>query len=143
MTSEAGEEERNKALLRRAFEATERGDGRPFVELLDGDVRWSIIGSTPWSGTYDGRAAVLRDLLGPLTRALGGVNRVRAERLVAEGPVVVVEARNLSRTTAGVPYPNRYCWVMTLRAGRVVDIVEYADTALIERALGRPDSARG
>jgi hypothetical protein len=37
-----------------------RGDGRLFVNLLEDEVRWPIIGRTAWSGTCEGKAAVPR-----------------------------------------------------------------------------------
>jgi uncharacterized protein len=53
----------NKALLKRVFDETARGNGRPFVDMLADDVRWTIIGSTAWSRTYTGKHAVLSELL--------------------------------------------------------------------------------
>ncbi|WP_196812302.1 nuclear transport factor 2 family protein [Nocardia sp. CNY236] len=129
---------RNKALLQKVFAATDHGDGRLFVDLLDDEVRWTIIGRTAWSGTYDGKAAVLRDLLRPLTAQFAGPNRVSAHRFVAEDDLVVVEARNHSVTAAGMPYPNRYCWVITMRAEKIVAITEYTDTQLIAETLTKP-----
>ena len=96
----------NKALLRRVFEATATGDGRPFVDALADDVRWTIIGTTAWSRTYEGKPTVLAELLGPLAQQLTGANVVAAERFIAEGDLVVVEGRNHSVTKAGPRYPN-------------------------------------
>ncbi|MBN6053075.1 nuclear transport factor 2 family protein, partial [Nonomuraea sp. RK-328] len=120
--------EENKKLLQHVFAETARGNGRPFVDALADDVRWTIIGSTAWSRTYQGRRAVLDELLGPLAAQLAGPNLVSAERFVAEGDLVVVEGRNHSTTRTGRAYPNRYCWVITLRAGRIIEITEYTDT---------------
>ena len=57
---------RNKALLQHAFEDTAKGIGPPFVEALADDVRWTIIGTTAWSGIYEGNPAVVAELLAPL-----------------------------------------------------------------------------
>lgn len=45
----------NKKLVSDAFEAWSRGDGRPFFKLLAEDVRWTVIGSTPVSGTHNSK----------------------------------------------------------------------------------------
>lgn len=132
----------NKKLLRDVFEETAKGNGRPFMDALADDVRWTIIGSTPWSGTYEGKSSVVADLLIPLAHQLAGANVVSALRFIAEDDVVVVEGKNHSTTRAGLPYPNQYCWVMTMRDGRVAEITEYTDTQLIVEALG-PPSDRG
>ncbi len=128
----------NKAMLQRVFAETAKGNGRPFVEMLADDVCWTIIGATAWSRTYEGKDAVLKDLLSPLNANFAGPNVVTAERFIAEGDVVVVEGRNHSVTKAGPAYPNRYCWVFVIRDGKVRDITEYTDTDLINRVLTRP-----
>jgi ketosteroid isomerase-like protein len=130
----------NKALLKRVFDETARGNGRPFVDMLADDVRWTIIGSTAWSRTYTGKHAVLSELLGPLAANVDGPNVVSAERIMADGDLVAVAARNHSVTRHGVPYPNRYCWVFVMRDGKAVEITEYTDTQLIDEVLTSPGS---
>lgn len=51
----------NKDLLQHAFTEVAKGDSQPFMELLADDLRWTIIGSTAWSGTYEGKQAVIDD----------------------------------------------------------------------------------
>ena len=128
----------NKALLQGIFAETAKGNGKPFVDALADDVRWTIIGQTAWSRTYAGKRAVLDELLRPLAEQLGGRNVVSAERFVADDDVVVVEGRNHSVTRSGRDYPNRYCWVFVLRDGKVAEITEYADTQLIAEVLAPP-----
>lgn len=128
----------NKALLQRIFAETAKGNGKPFVDALADDVRWTIIGQTAWSRTYAGKRAVLDELLRPLAEQLGGRNVVSAERFVADDDVVVVEGRNHSVTRSGRDYPNRYCWVFVLRDGKVAEITEYTDTLLITEVLAPP-----
>ncbi len=128
----------NKELLRHAFTEVAKGDSRPFVELLADDVRWTVIGSTAWSGTYEGKKAVLDELLRPLAQQLHGRTIIAAHRFIAEDDLVVVEARGRNSTTAGVRYHNEYCWVFRLADGRVRELTEYADTQLIASALRAP-----
>jgi ketosteroid isomerase-like protein len=128
----------NKAYLQGVFAETAKGNGRPLLDALADDVRWTIIGQTPWSRTYEGKRAVLDDLLGPLAEQLGGRNVVSAERFVADNDVVVVEGRNHSVTRAGRDYPNRYCWVFVMRDGKIAEITEYTDTQLISEVLSPP-----
>ncbi|MBU6442837.1 MAG: nuclear transport factor 2 family protein [Alphaproteobacteria bacterium] len=125
----------NKRMLQNVFSETAKGNGRPFVDMLADGIRWTIIGTTAWSRTYEGKEAVLKDLLAPLNANFAGPNVVTAERFIAEGDVVVVEGRNHSTTKAGPPYPNRYCWVFVLREGKAHEITEYTDTDLINRVL--------
>lgn len=128
----------SKAFLQGVFAETAKGDGRPFVDALADDVRWTIIGQTAWSRTYEGKRVVLDELLRPLAEQLGGRNVVSAERFVADGDVVVVEGRNHSVTSSGQDYPNRYCWIFVMREGKVAEITEYTDTQLIAEVLAPP-----
>lgn len=130
----------NKSILQHVFAETAKGNGRPFVAALAQDVTWTIIGSTPWSRTYRGKAELLKDLLGPLSAQLANPNVITAHSFIAEGDQVVVEGRGHNTTKAGQAYNNRYCWVFRLSDGLVVDLVEYTDTALIESALDAPSS---
>jgi uncharacterized protein len=51
---------------------------------------------------------------------------------------VVVEARGHNLTSAATRYENAYCRVMRLAHGKIVDIIEYADTQLMATALRDP-----
>jgi len=128
----------NKRILQEVFAETAQGNGRPFLEALADEVRWSIVGSTAWSRTYEGKRAVLKELLGPLNAQLAGPNTITAHRFIAEDDLVVVEARGRNVTSAGTRYENAYCWVMRLAHGKIVDIIEYADTQLMATALRDP-----
>ena len=125
----------NKQLLQRVFSEMEEGTSRPFVESLADGVRWTIIGSTRWSGTYDGKKAVLADLLGPLSAQLADRYRLTAHRFIAEDDHVVVEARGRGTTKKGLPYGNTYCWVCRVAEGKIQELTEYADTELITAVL--------
>lgn len=128
----------HKDLLTNVFAETAKGNGRPFVEALSDEVNWTIKGTTAWSKTYVGKAAVLKELLGPLGAQLAGGNTITASRLIGEGDVVVVEGQGHNRTKTGKEYANTYCWVFRFQGEKVVELVEYTDTALIESALQAP-----
>lgn len=131
----------NKQLISDIYDALSTGDSRPLVDALADDVRWHMIGATSWSGTYEGKQDVLDTLLRPLGERFAERYRARAERLVAEGDLVVAEVRGHVTTKAGNQYDNRYCYVYRIDAGKVVEITEYLDTALVDAAL--PGHVRG
>ena len=126
----------NKQLLQDIFAELSQGNSKPFVDSLADGVRWTIIGTTKWSKTFDGKQAVLTELLGPLRAQFTNPLRVTAHRFIAEGDHVVVEARGQATTKAGKAYHNTYCWVCRLAEGQVQELTEYMDTALVAAALG-------
>jgi uncharacterized protein len=127
--------EQNKQLIVSIFAETAKGNGGPFVEALADDVEWRIIGTTSWSRTFVGKAAVVNDLLRPLRQQFVASNTIVAQRVIAESDYVVVEARGRNRTKRGNIYENEYCWVIQMRDGKMARLVEYADTALMESVL--------
>jgi uncharacterized protein len=128
----------NKAILREIFAQTAMGNGGAFLDALADDVRWTIMGQTAWSRTYEGKRAVLDELLRPVAEQLGGRLVVSAERFVADNDVVVVEGRNHGVTHSGRDYPNRYCWVFVMRDGKVAEVTEYMDTQMVAEVLAPP-----
>jgi uncharacterized protein len=128
----------NRALISDVFAELAEGNGRPFVALLAEDIRWTIIGSTEWSGTWEGKAAVQSRLLDPLFAQFATRYRNKAVRLIAEDDFVVIECRGDVTTKAGMPYRNTYCYVCLLEDGKVRELTEYCDTELLTRALAPP-----
>ena len=98
----------------------------------------SIAGTTAWSGTWEGKEAVRKRLLDPLFAQFATPYRNRAIRVIAEGDHVVIESRGDVTTKDGRPYNNTYCNVLRLEGGKVRDLTEYCDTALIAEALKPP-----
>lgn len=131
----------NKKLLQDVFDAMAEGDSGPLVAALADDVRWTLLGSTPFSRTYEGKADVLEKLLGPLRAQIDGRLRLRAVNIVGEGDTVVVEARGEAVTRRGQPYNNAYCMVFRLEGGRVRALTEYMDSALVNATFAQRPSA--
>ena len=54
---------------------------------------------------------------------------------------MIVEARGDNLTREGKAYNNEYCFVFYLLDGKIKEVKEYADTALVEAVLGDPAEA--
>jgi ketosteroid isomerase-like protein len=128
--------EANKRVMRDMFAALSAGDGEGFLGRLADDVRWTIHGTTKYSGRYNGKADAADRLLGRLGAQLSGGLTVVVDDMVAEGDLVVGRGRGLSRTTDGQEYNNEYCWWYRIVDGKVVEIIEYLDTELVTTVLG-------
>ena len=126
----------NKRLLQDVFAELAKGNGRPFVDSMADDVRWTVTGQTKWSKTYEGKQAVVTELLGTLRTKIADRQKTIAQRFIAEDDCVVVEARGENMTKLGMPYNNRYCFVFRLADGKVKELTEYMDTELVTAALG-------
>lgn len=128
----------NKALLQSIYAALADGDGRPLRDAMAEDFSWTIAGHSAWSRSWQGREAVLQQLLAPLMKRFATRYRSHAERFIAEDDTVVVQYRGEVRTQSGEAYDNHYCMVYRVADGRLRSVTEYMDTDLACRVLGAP-----
>lgn len=126
----------NKEIVKQIFAELAKGNSQLFVERMAEDFRWTITGTTKWSRTYQGKAAVLAELLGFLQTRLAPPLIVVGERFLADEDYVVVEARGKNTTRDGVLYNNTYCFVFRLAQGKLQQVTEYMDTALVTAVFG-------
>jgi len=128
----------NKALIQHIMEARSRRDPGPFIAAMADDFVWRIIGSTPWSGEYVGKADVRERLLQPLHAQFVAPTRMSTTRILVDGDYVVVQCEGDATTVSGARYANTYCFVIRMAAGQLRELTEYMDTALVERVLQPP-----
>ncbi|MET9026827.1 nuclear transport factor 2 family protein [Nocardia sp. NPDC004168] len=127
----------NKRLLTEIFEQMSLGNTRALSDAMADDFRWVFPGDWSWSGTWQPKSAVLEGLLRPLMAQFAEY-RSAAETIVAEDDRVVVQARAEAVTTRGETYNQTYCFIFRVAEGKLREVVEYCDTALVERVLTRP-----
>ena len=126
----------NKQLVIDFYAAGARGDMETCFALLADDVTWTNIGTTKFSGTYAGKQALVEQLLGPLFSQLKAGISSDIERLTAEGDVVVAQTAGTAEMHDGTPYNNTYCQVIRIQDGKIAEVKEYFDTALVDTVFG-------
>ena len=129
---------KNKTIVQQIFDELANGNSTPLLESLSDDFRFVVMGTSRWSRSYDGKAIVLAELFAPLRDRIQGRIRTVPVRLIAEGDLVVVEARGRNVTQDGKTYNNTYCNVLRLESGKIREWTEYCDTALVDAVLGDP-----
>jgi hypothetical protein len=126
----------NKNIVLNFYEAGARGDMDTCFALLSDDIVWTNIGSSRFSGTYSGKQVLMEQLLGPLFGQLKAGIASKIERLVAEDDIVVAQTSGTAETLDGTPYNNTYCQVIRIADGRIAEVTEYFDTALVDAVFG-------
>jgi len=127
----------NKRLLEGIFAEMAKGNASLFVEAMADDFQWKVMGRKNWTRSFDGKQAVLNDLFGLLRSRLEGNIVTTAQRIIADGDFVVVEARGSSRTKTGAAYDNAYCFVFRVEGGKLKEVREYMDTELATATFGK------
>lgn len=130
--------EANRERLTAIWAEMAKGNGAPFSEAMAEDFTWRMKGDTAWSGDYVGRAVVRGRLLPALFAQFATPYKSEPKRIHADGDFVIVECQGNVTTTRGEPYNNSYCFVIRMRDGQMVELTEYFDSALVERALEPP-----
>jgi len=126
----------NKEIVKQVFSELAKGNAQLFVERMAEDFRWTVTGTTKWSKTYQGKQAVIAELLGVLQTRLAPPIIIVGERFLADEDYVVVEARGKNTTRDGMPYNNAYCFVFRLAHGKLQHLTEYMDTQLVTAVFG-------
>jgi uncharacterized protein len=131
----------NKKLMQDIFAAAaspdpEVRDRALFIASLADDAKWVVTGQYSWSRTFTGKESIMNDLHGHVRTRLVDRTRTIAHRFIAEGDIVVIEAKGDNVTREGVRYDNDYCLVFRLEDGKIKEIREYCDSVLTEKALG-------
>jgi ketosteroid isomerase-like protein len=124
----------NKKLLQGIFEQMALGNTRAMSEAMADDFRWVFPGNWSWSGTWEPKTVVLNGLLRPLMAQFADY-RSEAELIIAEGDRVMVQARAHATTKRGDAYDQTYCFIYRVADGKLTEVVEHCDTALVERVL--------
>lgn len=116
-------------VLRAYLAALTGGDVTAIAESFAQDARWSVHGTLPLAGTRDGRAAIMKFLLGAGNLYRPGTQHFTFGDIIVQGERVVLEwrVRGIASAT-GLPYDNEYCGVFTVRHGRIVEVREYLDS---------------
>jgi len=127
----------NKQVITTMFAELSKGNGAAFLEAMADDIKYTLQGRTKFSGTMNGKQQVMEKLLGPLGAALESGIAIAPYNFIAEGDYVVMLANGKATTKSGKPYNNSYCHVFKVVGGKVKEINEYLDTALVDEALGK------
>ncbi|GGL15067.1 nuclear transport factor 2 family protein [Nocardia jinanensis] len=133
--------EANKRLARSFFQLLHGGDVEGAVALLDpgGTIQqmmhrkfWPVVGwpAAPDPGPYP---VVSMEFFTTELRAIGEAYncetfRFVVDEVIAEGDRVVLRVHNEGRYPDGDPYEMGYCFLFTIRDGKIVRVIEYADT---------------
>jgi len=118
---------RNKAIVRRSFDAWREGTGTPF-ELLTESATWTIVGRAVTAKTYQGREAFMRDVVRPFNARMSGTLKPAIRKLYTDGDTVIVLFDASGTARDGKPYQNTYAWFLDMQDGRIVNAVAFFDS---------------
>lgn len=131
-----------KAAVTRLYQAYGSGHPATIGDCLTDDVAWiappgnatqvALGQGTGSAGAPDGsntlgKADILSFMANDFARLFSGVTN-EFRMMIAEGDIVVTEARMSATLANGRSYVNDYCFIYRVRDGKVAEIREYMDT---------------
>lgn len=124
----------NESAVRDAFANWSAGQGSVF-DLLSPDITWTIHGSGPVAGTYNGVEAFLQHGAVPLTSRLARPLVPNLHAVWAVGNTVIIRFDAASTTTGGYPYRNQYVWIFRMENGAVVEAEAFLDLVAYDKVV--------
>lgn len=125
----------NKQLMELVCSELEKGNDGPFLEAMAEDMCWTWMGTGAWSKSFEGKTAVVDGLWAAVRTTLAPPYTLQVHQILADGDQVVIEATGQNSTPDGRPYHNKYCWVCTVKEGKIRSLREYMDTELVTKTF--------
>jgi ketosteroid isomerase-like protein len=114
----------NAAIVRRGYEAFNRGDLETLVELFGDTVSWHTPGRSPLAGDVVGRDAV-RARLGRYVAETGGTFKAELKRVLTDEDGRVIGIHHNVAERDGKQLDVYCCIVFEFEHGRIVDGSEH------------------
>jgi ketosteroid isomerase-like protein len=124
----------NRKIVQQWFDLIAVGDAAGAFALFADDIRYTLKGQTPISGTYVGMQSLVDDFFTPWRKQIVGDIVLTVDELIGDGDRIVALARGRAKTIFDLPYDNDYVFVFGLSGGVITEVIEYCDTVLIETA---------
>jgi len=102
--------------------------GQSFANALSDDLVWTVTGSSPISGRYEGKQVYVDKVLTPLRKVLVALPVPIVEHIFADVDWAVVNWRSQgARGKNGANYDMQYCWLMRVEGDKIVEVVGFYD----------------
>ena len=137
----------NIALAESYYEALANGDFEALAALHADDVAFNLVGETPVSGRWEGKAECFGPLVADMVVGKLDPETVQFSRkwkiMCADENRVVGMMTGGGMGKNGHEYLQTYCQIMTITDGLITELHEFFDTALVELALNDNPTAKG
>jgi len=116
----------NLAIVRRGYEAFNKGDLETLTEIFDEDAAWHLPGRSSLAGDHEGRDAAFA-YFARLGQESGGTFQAEVQALIADSDDRVVGIQRSTAERDGKRLDVGDCIVFRLKDGRVIDGRDHID----------------
>ena len=137
----------NIAIGEAFYRALENGDFDALAALHSDDVVFNLVGSTPVSGRWEGKAECFGPLVADMVVGKLEPETIQFSRewriMCADESRVVGLMKGGGKAKNGHEYIQTYCQIMTIKDGLITEMHELFDTALVELCLNDNPTGKG
>lgn len=112
-----------------------KGDIPAVLAVFDPKIEWTEAEGFPYGGLYTGPDQVTENVFVKLGTEWDGFSATPREFIDAGDKIIVLGQYTGTYKATGKAIAAGFAHVWTLRQGKAVKFVQYADTALVQRAL--------
>nr|ACN18073.1 conserved hypothetical protein [uncultured bacterium BLR5] len=120
-------EDRNRRAVQAGFDNWRSGTGSVF-DLLAPDAKWTIVGHSAASKTYQTRQEFMDDVIRPFNARLSSRLVPTVRGVYADGNTVIVLWDGVAKARDGKAYENSYSWFLQMQGGRIVSATAFYDS---------------
>ena len=135
--SQQMQEQRNREAVAAAFDRWAAGGSGFFEEILSPDVVWTIPGTSPAAGTYNGRDDFIARAVAPFARRLSAGVKPSVRNIWADGDHVIIHWDGAGTARDGQPYRNSYAWIFRMKDGKAAEVTAFLDLAPYDAVMRR------
>jgi ketosteroid isomerase-like protein len=117
--------------VREIFGGLEKGDGATFFAYVAENVDWTVMGTHPLAGHYQGKSAFVAGTFAKLAKVLLNGTQLHVDHILVRDNQAVVELRSMAVAKNGMRFDNRYCWIVYFESGIISRVRAYLDSALV------------
>ena len=103
-------------------------------EMLDENVIYTIIGSTPISGVFNGKKELFERLTPTLEKFKEPV-KIRIKEYIVEGERAVVITEGIGEAPFGYYVQDPCVFIIRVNHGRITNLLELVDTVMLETRM--------
>ncbi len=120
-------ENSNRRAVQAGFDNWRNGNGSIY-DLLAPDAKWTIVGRSAASRTYQSKQDFMDNVIAPFNARLSSRLVPTVNGMYADGDMVIVLWDGVATARDGKPYKNTYSWYLQMREGRIVSAIAFFDS---------------
>lgn len=127
-------EMQNTLIIQHAFDSWKNGEGSVF-DLLAENVKWTVAGYSPVSGTYKTKHEFLEQAVKPIHSFLVTPLIPTVNHIITQGNNVVVLWDGVAQAKDGHLYKNNYAWHFVMENRKAIEVTAYLDTFTLTKLM--------